>query len=391
MKKILLIIFITSILTSCWKNQLWMSIENTTNTNSGQNFQSKIKTENKEITNTGSENKELINTWSNEEKQKSIKTIKKDWFNLFLYENDKKIDSLTTHWNIKNFDNTPCDDDDDKEYIYYNIIWQDKDFWLVLKHFYKCWTDQWNESLFAINFNNSDVKLTNIDNNSTRTYNFNEYSYNNWILTISIQSNEVVEWEWDRFNVWSIELKDYWFINNWDKWVKTINLKNIIKPEIKKEEKVEAKKIDEPKLDSKYSDANLRKNWYKFNNLWNIKEYYKAIITDNKQENSPWSLIEYNTIYIKWNKILEIVWNNYYEWWTSWFEPTLKIFDWKENINISNLYDYDLFPIQPIFHKNYANKIFNREYPSKLIVDWDLNTIKIVDKENGINKTIWSR
>lgn len=361
MQKILLIIFITSILTSCWKNELWMNIENITNINSWKNLQSEIKTENKEMINTGSENKELINTWSNEEKQKSIKTIKKDWFNLFLYENDKKIDSLTTYWNINNFDDTPCDVDG-KEYIYYNIIWQDKDFWLVLKHFYICWMDQWNESLFAINFNNSDVKLTNIDNNSTRPYNFNEYSYNNWILTISIQSNEVVEWEWDRFSVWSIELKDYWFINNWDKWVKTIDLKNIIKPEIKKDEKVEIKKIEEAKLDSKYSDANLRKNWYKFNDLWNIKEYYKEETTPESEEYWRWFTTR-KTIYIEWSKVLDFEVNNL------WWQNLIIKAPISTEISIQEYWDW--YEFQKIFWWN--------------IIITNINTIKIGDK------IIWER
>lgn len=293
MKKLIILLFLT-FLFSCWKEEVKVLNENKINTQilvqtwMTNNTWSEIKIN----TQTGN----IVNTWSEEPKKEVVvKTIKKEWFNLFLYENDKKIDSLTTYWNSIDADSmsNKCWIDNTK-YVSYKILWQDKNFWIVLKNSYICWMDQWIEEVYAMNFNNSKNELTNINDIITRPINFNEFEYSNGIITINIQSSNVVEWEWSRFEIWNQELKTFWFINNWPKWTKKLTLENllpkvedVVKQEpIKSVEKIQSKII--PKVGTyKHQEewrnytiitiSNLKDNSFDFKYMMN----WEAEIEDN--------------------------------------------------------------------------------------------------------------
>ena len=139
--------------------------------------------------------------------------------------------------------------------------------------------------------------------------------------------------------------------------------KNIIKlfnnVEIKKEDLNVNKQVD----NWKFSNSNLVKEWYKINNLWKIKEYYKTFILN---ENNWY--YRNQTIYKEWNKILSF--GLTYSHWTELeiSSPIHKTIDLSDYGNVW----------QPIFWK----------YESKIIII-DLKTIKIINKKKGINKILW--
>ena len=165
-----------------------------------------------------------------------------------------------------------------------------------------------------------------------------------------------------------------------------------IKPEIQEVEKQNINKENNDNLDNTISDnSNIEKNTiveetlvnvennkvievvnktivnedyfinndYLLNNLWAIKEYYKV----------SWN--KYNTAYIEGNNILyfsieETVDGNYL---SVKYPESIDV-----NTNLWNVY-------QPIFRKNADWKV--------IIID--LNTIKVINNTNWLNKVIWKK
>lgn len=367
MKNLLILTFIFSIvfLASCSQQE---NIENTTNTNLEQNLQSEIQTE---IEN---ENEEIINTGTIQEEQvkevKKTKSIALENFNVVLKEDWKTINKLTTRATGQKECDWDAGDEWTKTIYNYKIIADNWNYGIVKREKEICWIPFLHKTYFSIDLEN-DTELTEI---LEMPYDVKEKVENNILKFIILEPQFIVENEadLDRSTILASDLKNDWFKKEWNDWVKTIDLKNIIKPEIKKEEKVEIQKIEEPKLDGKYSDENLKKNWYKLNNLWNIKEYYKEDLIPEKTDTdgmliSRW-YSSWKTIYVEWNKVLDFEVN--YDWWQS-------LIIWNDVVDLTQ---FEWSPIQAIFWWN----------GPKIIIS-DINTIKLVDKENGINKIIWSR
>lgn len=360
MKKIFILTFIFSIvfLASCSTQE---NIENTTNTNSGKNLQSEIQTEteSEEITNTGTIQEEPI------KEVKKIKSIALENFNVVLKEDWKTINKLTTRATGQK----ECKwDKEIEEFYVYTITNQNQNYWIVKREQYVCWAHYTWITYFWIDLENN-TELTELP----IWWEIKTELENNILKLIILYPETIVDVvEDERIETSKKDMISNWFIQKWNDWVKTIDLKNIIKPEIKKEEKVEIKKVEEPKLNSKYSDTNLKKNWYKLNNLWNIKEYYKEDLIPEKTDTdgmliSRW-YSSWKTIYIEWNKVLDFEVN--YDWWQN-------LIIWNDVVDLTQ---FEWSPIQAIFWWN----------GPKIIIS-DINTIKLVDKENGINKVIWNR
>ena len=355
MKKLLISIFLFFVITSCWKNELWMNIEknNENNTISWSVQTWSILEE--------------TNTWSIQESSNKKELIKEENWNIYLYENWIKIETLTTRA-------TKCIDEYCNGSINYEIIQSKWNYWIVYKReqFWECGTT----TFYWYDFSTNEELLTKIDE---LWFCFLDFIWKiNWNnLDIYIETPEyVVNVPESKWEISKIDAIVAWFIEKWNDWVKTFDLKDIIKPEIKKEEKIET-----PKVDNKYSNDNLIKNWYKLNNIWNIKEYSKISKRDNNQWNW-WLVYMYNTIYIQWDKILEIIGSDSDT--TSWFMASITIYDWKNTkiINEDEIWKFEYwFPIQAIFNEN---------GPKILIYEW-LNKVNIVDKSQWLSKTIWER
>jgi len=360
MKKLLISIFLFFLITSCWKNELWMNIEK--------------NNENKTISwsvQTWSILEET-NTWSIQESSNKKELIKEKDGNIYLFENWIKVETLTT----KSTGQTECKIENDEFYVY-TITNQNKNYWIVKREQYVCWAHYTWITYFWIDLQNN-TELTELPIWwEIKT----ELEDNTIKITILYPETVVDKVEDARMEISKTDIISDWFIQKWNDWVKTIDLRDIIKPEIKKEEKTENNKVETSKIDNKYSHDNLIKNWYKLNNLWNIKEYYKFNKEDNYQSNG-WDISKYNTVYIQWDKILEIIGSDSDT--TTWFMSDITIFDWNKTkvIDEVEIWKFEYwFPIQPIFKKN---------NPKITIYEW-LNKISIIDKEQWINKTIWER
>ena len=365
MKKIQISIFIllSILLTSCSNEwELWLDIkENTIKTEKqeiNQEIADKINTENQEI----DEIKQITN---NKELVKH-----KDW-NIYLYENWKQIDYLTSKAKKCGTNEIECINE-----VKYDIINSNWKYWIVEKNerFWECW----EKTFYWINLNTNAVLLDKIYTNSICFLSL-KANLNWWKLIISVEYPKYIV-DRDVIDKWEIgaeDIKQDWFIKKWDNWVKEIEISDFVKNKIIEEVK--------ENNNNKYSHNNLIKDWYKLNKLWSINEYYKKISYDNNQPQNEWWLVDYKTIYIKWDKVLEITANYREYWWTSWFSPSISISDWTNTKTFFwvDIWEWEYFsPIQPIF------KI---KQSSKLIVDTELNTIKIVNKNVWVNKTLWKR
>lgn len=373
MKKVYIILLLF-FLVSCWNDKkLWLDIElNNQNVQTWNIIQT--WTENKEIIKSQSWTLIESQTWTikeNEEKNKIVikrKLIKKN-NNIFINEEWKDDITLTTKATWK----TECNLVNDEWTIYeYTIVIDNWDYWIVKRYEKHCWADWWNTTYFWISLSSNATDLVKI-------YDAPEFSelnivinWNNLYLTILSPDTVDLEKDLVRWTILSTDLKKDWFNKEWKNWVKIIDLIKLLK----------SNKKEEVKVNDKYSNDFLIKKGYKLNQLGDIKEYYKIEKSDNWQPQNEGGLVSYKTIYIKGNKILDITWNDR-EWWaTSWFISTITVFDWKNSYSISeDEYDYTV-PVQPIF------KIKNS---SKLIVDNNLNTVKMVNKEQWINKVLWTR
>lgn len=360
MKKIIIIVSFFILLSSCYKEEIKQN-ENKTISWSIQTWSILEET----------------NTWSIQESSNKKELIKEKDGNIYLYENWIKIETLTTRATGK----TECKIENDEFYVY-TITNQNSNYWIVKREQYVCWAHYTWITYFWIDLvNNTELTelpiwwevKTELENNTIK-------------ITILSPETIVDKVEDARIETSKEDMISEWFIQKWNDWVKIINLKDIIKAEIKKEEKVETskieiKKVETPKIDNKYSNDNLIKNWYKLNNIWNIKEYYKISKEDNNQWNW-WLVYMYNTIYIQWDKILEIIGSDSDT--TSWFMASITIYDWKNTkiINEDEIWKFEYwFPIQAIFNEN---------GPKILIYEW-LNKVNIVDKSQWLSKTIWER
>lgn len=368
MKKLigLLVIFILFfLLTSCWeKNDDINIINNEIDNHNSDNIKSNswILEENENTT-----KQEILN---------NKKLIMKN-NNVFLQEEWKDNIALTTRATGETFEDLKrwiWVKHWDKTIYSYKIIADEWNYWLVKREWYWWNYDNWEfywipENFYIIDFNENIDELTLIETQNYLTdldltvrikwdnIELIPSSDNNWI-------NIVPDWNfWGRGDIEYSLLKENWFKQVWNEWIKYIKISDIIK-----EEKEVNNNI---KLDAKYSNDNLIKEWYKLNNLWSIKEYYKEVITPESIEYWKWFTTR-KTIYIEWNKVLDFEVNNW--WWQNLIIHNPEI---KEVIDLSQ-YSY---PIQAIFIK--------WDW-SKIIIS-DLDTIKLIDKSNWINKVIWER
>lgn len=266
----------------------------------------------------------------------------------------------------------------------YEILFSAWDFGLVERKYDSCeWF--WTYSYYTINLNNqanSDTEMTEITeyfSGIDRGYfmwSF-EIEINDSILRIKIWDDTSTWFAWvvksendvNRWNISESEAIKEWFIFEWKKWVKEINLVEVI-PNI--EDFLNNNSIS--KLPKEYQHDALLSEWYKVNKLWDITEYYR--------ETPLWgSIIDYETIYIKYEKILDIK-AHYSDWGAmSWDILYIKVWDGVTKETIDLPYYGDYFPIQPIFKKS----------DIKMMVDNELNKISMVFKERDINEVIWTR
>lgn len=362
MKKYLIIPILLLLLSSCWSNDS----DNIINTSSW-NIQQE---EHKEIIDQN-EKQQVEETKLQNHKKLIMKNN-----NVFLSEDWKEDIVLTTR--AKWLD---CERDmlwDVKIYSY-EILKDSWDYWIVKRRAELCWAYAWY-SYYLIDLNSNSDELTLLEDD---LYKNDEYDYNidlQWdILKFSIISFDnyfcdTLE-DCSRWTPYVWYLKDDWFFKEWNNWVKSFNLKDIL---WNNDTQIQNK------YNSKYSHDTLIKQWYKLNKIWNISEYYKYTKEDNLQWNWWW-VDNYKTVYIEWDKILEINWMNSDT--TSWFMATIIISDWEnsEMIDENEFWKSDywkaIFPTQPIFKQNQP----------KILIYEGLNEVKIVDKDLWINETIWKR
>ncbi len=225
MKKLIILLFLT-FLFSCGKEEIKIMTESKTNT--GVLVQTWITNNTWSEVKINTQTGNITNTWSEEPKKEVVvKTIKKELFNLFLYENDKKIDSLTTYWNTNKIDTLTCWNNG-WELISYDILAQDKNYWIVKKDIYKCWTDAWSYDIFAMSFNSWKNELTNIPKNLNIPTDVAEpLIYNDGVIKIKVLWDNVIDGEPERFMITVNELKNSWYSKDWKDWVKKVKLEKI--------------------------------------------------------------------------------------------------------------------------------------------------------------------
>lgn len=335
------------------KSQTW--VENTTQTwiIQDEKIENTELTENKIQTQISKNNKELIK--------------EKDW-NIYLYESWIKKYELTTY--ASNCIDAPeC-----MSSINYDIIQSKWNYGIVYKK--EQWWECSEKTFYWYDMNKNNDLLTEL--------------YKTWDCFLSLKwkvnwNNLEVYVEFPEYvvdnveNKWEISkgfLKKEWFSKVWNDWIKTINLKDKIKQETKIEnvKNIETPKVEVVKLDAKYSNENLIKNWYKLNNLWNIKEYYKEDLIPEKLDTdgvliNRW-YSSWKTIYIEWNNVLDFEINS--DWWQNLIINNPKT---TEIVDLSQFW----YPIQAIFWWNLPQIIIS-----------DLNNIKI-KKEDLTSQTLWSR
>lgn len=330
-----------ALITSCSNEwNLWLDIDNDIVVS---NKEEKILNEkDKKINNIDIKNiKEISN-------KKEL--VKHDDWNIYLYDNWVEIDYLTTKAK-------KCVDDFCMSEITYDITNSKWTYWIVKKT-KRAWECS-EKTFYWYNFNWNAETLTELYKNWTCFLGLN--SKLNWnILEVFVESPENItenpEYKWE---VSISNVVEEWFKQSWINWIKKIDLNKKIS-------------IKANKLDEKYSNDSLINEWYKLNNLWNIKEYYK------EEYQEPW--LEYwmmghstrKTIYIQWDKVLDFEVNNW-----GW-----------QNLKINNPNETNIIDLTPYNHP--FQSIFNNSDWAKVVII-DLDTIKIVDKNNWINKIIWER
>lgn len=358
MKKILILslILFSIFLTSCWNEQ---NIQNNNNT----------ETEIQEIVKENKESEIVI-----EEKKVNKKILIMKNNNVFLNEEWKEDIVLTT----KASGQKECKwNKDREEYSIYKIIQNNWKYWIVMKEHYICWAHFTWITYFWIDLNSNSEELEPIYED---IWMFSKIQDNMFYVSIdNIDVSDSEEWM-ERWIELKSDIINKWFKKEWNLWIKKIDLSKLLP------NKKESKTINNNLIDSwKYSHTSLINDWYKLNKLEAINEYYKKIFHDEETEiDKYWDEItllrwytELNTIYIEWNKILDFSIEQ--NWWLSlYIKGENKIFSEDLTKYISQT---SWYPIQPIFQK---------EAKVKVVID-DLDTIKVVDKNNWIDEILWKR
>lgn len=336
------------------------------------------------------------------------KLILKNKWNVYLLETWKEDIVLTTRakWY------KDCLESNLEGFYEYKILVAEWKYWLVGRIFDTC-ESFWPKNLYWINLNNSVNDKTalidisdNFDNINSRNnlsviLNEYEWSFEKWSFKVN----------WDKLYITRDkktllpkrtdealyiasfdDLKKDWFIDKWDYFEKVFDLQKMLpdkKEEIVENENKKVLEIKENKnnIPNEYKPENLLKNWYKVNNLWETKEYYKKEEKNTGSKDSPSWNTTYKTIYIKWNKFLYIesiiYWGNLR--WAGW-SITIKDKNWSKTIEE---YDEILSSLWIEFSWEIAvQSIFKRQWTPKIFVNWDLTAITI--KTDDWNKqVIW--
>ena len=333
-------------------------------------------------------------------KEKAIREIKKhdDW-NIYLYENWKKIDYLTEIagkikkeekfenwfiWNKEKFPHWTI------EYSILNAKWK----YGIVDKWYNSNEWIWFNKYYVINLNNNQKSYRMEGIWFFNSGSFYKVEWDNLLLKIddSFVFNTTNDFRdcYTECNLKSDIIKE-WYKKQWNIWVKSIDLskiapdisdKNISKKKVKKS--VNKNHNNNTIKTWKYSHNNLIKEWYKLNTIWDINEYYKIVYHDEvREKQSDWTYItlyrwysENKTIYIKWNKILDF--SSLLNWWSfiNIYYPQID----KRGANSRDIWNLSFDAVQPIFW-NVRDKI----------IITDIDTIKLISKEKWINKIIWKR
>jgi len=235
---------------------------------------------------------------------------------------------------------------------------------LVWLYYWESMLDVWWKSYEDSNTYKLTMKVATLDNEKSK------YMLVLWfkkfiIITFIDVEEQNYEWAYE---------PDYWDEDSLN--MKELDIINLFK---KVDDLIPDEIVKNEVNNSNLSEDNLLNNWYKLNRLWDVKEYYNTIILNKNN----W-VYRNQTIYKKWNKILKF-WITYAQW------PQLEItYPIHKYINLDELDvlkdESDLYKVwfwyniwQPILWK----------YDYKVIVNKNLDEIRIVNKDKWINKVIW--
>lgn len=361
-----------------------------------------------------------VNSWKIElvKEEKKVKNnrklILKNKWNVYLSEPWKEDVVLTTRAKWYKY----CEEPLGEKWIYkYEILISEWKYWLVGRTFEQCELP-WIKSLYWINLDNpinDKTVLTDISDKFSKihfdwdTLNeidmiLNPYEYfNNWRfkvnknnLHISIDKKTILLEEtdgpWYRTSV--EDVKKFWFIDKWTYFEKILDLQKVL-PDIKETENniTSDKKIKNnvsSKIPDKFKPENLIKQWYKVNNLWETKEYYKKDEKSNWKIDDIWWSVSHKTVYIRWDKYLYIESiTHWWHLWGAWWTITIENKDWEKYFN-ENDEVFSVFEEWEIKNWELAvQTIFKRKDSSKLFVNSDLTRVTMVSLDWKINKVIW--
>lgn len=344
MKKIFLILTLSFILFSCSNKE-----QNNDNSPITSSWNTTINTWS--LNNTGAINQTL--TWTNtevkvEEIVKIKKEAKKEWNNIFLYEDNVKKDSLTTYWNSQNTDYTNCNWDTNKKLVAYNILYSDEKYSFIEKSIYYCdwkWL-RWDEWL--------NYYILSFDEKTPNYYKLADYSLpkvNDFSPSILIDNSFynkysfVIYWsDWDSY--WEAEMKKLWYKKDWEwmysSYIKVINFE---------EEYNKAKALVD---DEKKKEEARKQNWnnpiewtYKANQNWRSYDSIKIKnIKNNTFDFSYFNLyeseFEENDKNRSWNWVWKKEWNKWkvyvdMENWLDMLNCTADVDFLPEWVKISNI------------------------------------------------------
>lgn len=316
--------------------------------------------------------------------QNNKKLEKHDDGNIYLYENWKQIEYLTTKAE-KCIDRYGAWENDCMGYVNYEIVNAQWNYGVVHKH-----TQGWecgSDVFYGYNLNGNSSSLTEL--------------YEVWYCFLQLKS--AFNWntlevyvEYPEYivetpeNKWEIEIsfiKSEGFVQKWDTWVKTIDVAKLL-PDIKEPQPQNTQKSSS--WDAKYQHQNLVAQGFKVNKLGSITEYYKTESTfdgmtqeEIMNHNHPWFKY-YSVIYVQGDAVLDmlyIVAND-----NSSIDLQINNPQSKTPYVVKSMYDYadywesPDYPLFPIFWKTHV----------KIIIS-DINTVKLVNTEKNLSQTLWKR
>lgn len=134
---------------------------------------------------------------SEPEKPLPIRTIAKEGFNVFLYENGKKIAQLTQKGNAKDIDINLCKDDNPEQHVIaYELLSDSGKFGVVHKEDYTCGMPTGSSVFYAMSLTNGSMELSDV---SKYVPSFDSYSNQTTrmngekdAIVVSFDSNNVV-------------------------------------------------------------------------------------------------------------------------------------------------------------------------------------------------------